>query len=55
MAEGNGHTFVDIPVGSEWRFELEAEEDIAIRVSLLPRISISTWWLSSFLGVKLCS
>jgi hypothetical protein len=40
MSEGKQQTFVEIPAGSEWRFELEADEDIAVRVSLLSQNGI---------------
>lgn len=32
-AEGSQTTTIDLEPGSEWRFELEADEDIAVRVS----------------------
>jgi hypothetical protein len=34
MSETVPQTFVELEQGSEWRFELEADEDIAVRVSL---------------------
>lgn len=33
MAENGEQTFIELEAGSEWRFELEADEDIAVRVS----------------------
>lgn len=32
-AEGSQTTTIDLEPGSEWRFELENDEDIAVRVS----------------------
>jgi hypothetical protein len=33
-AEASQQTRIDLEPGSEWRFELENDEDIAVRVSL---------------------
>ena len=34
MDNAGEQSFVELEVGSEWRFELEGDENIAVRVSL---------------------
>lgn len=52
-AEGGQTTTIDLEPGSEWRFELEADEDIAVRVSpLSSRCRGHPPSLRTFLGRK---
>jgi hypothetical protein len=38
LQNGTEQTFIELDAGSEWRFELEADENIAIRVSGKPTV-----------------